>query len=322
MKRLFARFSSLVLGFFVTLLALPSPAFASLDVFVSIPPQKFFAERIGGERVRVHIMVPPGASPHTYEPRPQQMVSISRADLYFTIGVEFETVWMKKLATANPAMTIVRTQAGIPKIPISGHHDHDRDEHAHEGHDHHDHETHGHDGNGDEENHHDNHAHENGLDPHIWLSPPLVKQQAAAILRALQQADSEGREGYQQRYDRFVREIDTLDQELRALFSEQQETRFLVFHPSWGYFAKAYGLQQIAIESEGKAPKPAQLKRIIETMRELGIRVIFVQPQFSARSAELIARSVDGEVVFVDPLAENWLANMRAVADKFKEALR
>ncbi|MCP4574760.1 MAG: zinc ABC transporter solute-binding protein, partial [Deltaproteobacteria bacterium] len=164
--------------------------------------------------------------------------------------------------------------------------------------------------------------HHNRLDPHIWLSPRLVKVQAKTVLEALQEADPASRSFYQNNYNRFIKLVSDLDGELTDLFRSKRQARFLVFHPSWGYFAKAYGLKQVAIEIEGKTPKPAQLKRIIEQMREYGIRIIFVQPQFSSKAAKLIARAINGEVVFIDPLSEDWMVNMRQVADKFKRTLK
>ncbi|MBU2649082.1 zinc ABC transporter substrate-binding protein [bacterium] len=282
------------------LAVLPSPLSASgrLSVFVSIPPQKYFVEQIGKDRVEVSVMVQPGTSPHTYEPRPKQMVAISRTRLYFTIGVEFETVWIKKLAASNPAMEIVATQQGIQRIPISGAHIED-DRHEQQGSDPHD-----------------------GLDPHIWLSPPLVQQQARTMLAALQKTDPANAAFYAANCDQFLQALSDLDQGLKDTFRGKQNRQFLVFHPTWGYFAHAYGLQQIAIEIEGKNPKPAQLQQIIQHAREHQIRIIFAQPQFSVRNAKLVAKAINGEVVLVDPLAENWMANLRLVADKFQQAMQ
>ena len=159
-------------------------------------------------------------------------------------------------------------------------------------------------------------------DPHIWLSPPLVKIQARHILRALEEVDPTHRAVYQSNYRKFIRELETLDTELKAIFAGEKGLRFMVFHPSWGYFARAYGLEQVPIEIEGKTPGPAQLKELIAHARAYDIKVIFAQPQFSAKSAGLIAREIDGQVVFADPLAPDWKDNLREVAVKFKKALR
>ncbi len=161
-----------------------------------------------------------------------------------------------------------------------------------------------------------------GLDPHIWLSPPLVRKQARAILTALQEIDPAHRSAYEANYQTFVSEIADLDAELKNIFAGKHGLQFLVFHPSWGYFARTYGLKQIAVAIEGKEPKPAQLKELIEHTREKNIKVIFAQLQFSARSAELIAREIGGQVVFADPLAEDWADNLRKVAQQIKVELR
>ncbi|MGD9172556.1 MAG: zinc ABC transporter substrate-binding protein [Desulfobacterales bacterium] len=274
-------------------------AASPVPVFVSINPQKYFVQQIGKNRVRVHVMLPPGASPATYEPRPRQMAVLSKTKMYFAIGVPFENTWLEKIAAANPGMTVVHTDGGIEKIPMATHH-HAEDEAHHEA------GTQGH----------------RGLDPHIWLSPPLVKIQARTIMNALQNMDPSHQAAYQNNYQLFVAEIDRLDNELKAIFAGKRGLRFMVFHPSWGYFARTYGLKQLAVEIEGKDPKPAQLKELIEHAREKDVNIIFVQPQFSTRSARLLAKEIGGQVAVADPLAEDWLGNLRNVANKFRAALK
>ncbi|MBT4266748.1 MAG: zinc ABC transporter solute-binding protein [Deltaproteobacteria bacterium] len=288
----FSRLISFLAGILIVTAPSISQASSRLQIFVSVPPQKYFVEQIGKDRVTVNVMVQPGASPHTYEPKPKQMVVIARTKIYFSIGVAFEDTWIKKIALTNPVMEIVPTHHGIKKIAITGHH--------------HEHET----------------DLSEGLDPHIWLSPPLVKIQAQTILTALQKTDPANHSFYETNFQQFIRQVSDLDSDLRDILAGKQQRQFMVFHPSWGYFAQAYGLKQLAIELEGKSPKPAQLKDVIKQGREHGIQIIFVQPQFSARNAKLVARAIKGEVVFVDPLAENWMSNLRRVADKFRQALR
>jgi len=169
---------------------------------------------------------------------------------------------------------------------------------------------------GDEQHEH------GGLDPHIWLSPPLVLKQAQTILAALQEVDPAHRSIYQSNFEDFSSKIADLDAELRSIFAGKQGFQFIVLHPSWGYFAHTYGLEQIPVEIEGKNPKAARLKKLIEFARKKDIKVIFVQPQFSAKSAELLAGEIGGQVVVADPLAEDWANNLRVVAGKFKAALR
>lgn len=279
-----------------------------IPVFVSIVPQIFFVQQIGKDRVDVQAMVQPGASPATYEPKPRQMAALTRADLYFAVGVPFEAAWLQKIAAANPDMKVVHTEHGIEKIPMAIHPHGEPEDPA--------------EATESEPEAHD-HAQDRGIrDPHIWLSPPLVKKQARAIFHALRKIDPDHESYYQANFQEFAAEIDRLDADLKDTFAGKAGLQFMVFHPAWGYFARAYGLEQIPVEIEGKSPKPAQLKALIEHARKNGIKVVFVQPQFSSKSAELVAREIGGEVAFADPLARDWTANLRKVAEKFKSALQ
>jgi len=281
-------------------------ALDKIPVCVSIAPQKYFVQQIGKDLVDVQVMVAPGASPHTYEPKPRQMVELTRTGVYFAIGVAFETVWLKKIAAANPKMKMVHTDHGIPKISMARHHHPDEPDGLHQ-----------------ETGHDDGRPNKQGTpDPHIWLSPPLVMIQARAILDALQAVDPAHSSAYRANYNAFMAEIVALDLELKSSLAGKRGSQFMVFHPAWGYFAQTYGLEQVPVEVEGKAPKPAQLQGLIERAREKGITVIFVQPQFSTKSAALIAKEIHGQVVFADPLAEDWHTNLRHVAHKFKAALK
>jgi zinc transport system substrate-binding protein len=241
------------------------------------------------------------------------MAELAKAAVYFAVGVDFEKAWMKRIAASSPGMRIVHTDEGIEKLVLSAHHSHGKDKgrsaspgntqpasspagvHAH---------------------------HRAGTpDPHVWLSPPLVKIQARHIADALVAVDSANRTRYEENLVDFLRELDALDAELKSMFAGSSGARFLVFHPSWGYFAQAYGLEQVPIEAEGKDPKPAQLKELIHHAREHAVKVVFVQPQFSVKSAEMVAREIGGHVVAADPMAGNWAENLREVGRKFKAAL-
>ena len=310
-----------------TLFALPAAA-EPLPVFVSIPPQRYFVQQIGGDHVTLQVMVAPGASPATYEPKPRQMAALSEAKLYFAIGVPFEAAWLDKIAAANPAMTVIHTDRGIHKHPMAAHrHAGEEDDHGETGHGGREHgsaaDGEGHDDEAHDHDAHDHDAHDHGIqDPHIWLSPTLVKHQAQTICEALQAADPAHADDYERNYRRFVAVVEALDRDLKAVFESKAGRQFMVFHPSWGYFAEAYDLDQVPVEIEGKDPKPAQLQALIEHARQRKIRVIFVQPQFSTRSAELLAREIGGRVVFADPLAADWADNLRAVAAQVVAALR
>jgi zinc transport system substrate-binding protein len=291
-----------------------------LPVFVSIVPQKYFVQQIGKDLVDAQVMVQPGANPATYEPKPKQMADLSKTKIYFAIGVLFENAWLSKIAATNPDMRVIHTDHGIEKLAMEAHHHHD----DHEKGEHHGEEKHGNEKgehHGKAEHDKDHHEH-TGLDPHIWLSPPLVKIQARTILAALQEADPAHRSVYEANFKAFAAQIDQLDADLKKTFAGKKGLQFMVFHPAWGYFAHAYGLKQVPIEIEGKDPKPAQLKELIQHARKNDIKIVFVQPQFSTKSAELIAREIGGQVAFADPLAEDWMANLRQVADKFQAALK
>ncbi|MFA7060781.1 MAG: zinc ABC transporter substrate-binding protein [Pedobacter sp.] len=263
---------------------------APLEVFVSIPPQKYFVERVGGKHVAVSVIVEPGRSPATYEPTPRQITRLSRANLYFTIGVAFEDVWMSRIHNANPEMKIIASQKVVPlrKVDQLG-----------------------------------SVLQEKGRkDPHIWTSPPLVQLMAAVIRDALIVEDPAHRADYAANYRRFVADLEELDHYIHNRLSGMEGSNFMVFHPSWGYFADTYGLQQIPIESGGKEPGARTLQQVIEVGRRKGVKVIFVQKQFSNRTAETVARALGARVAPVDPLAEDYLKNLRHVADIFSEALR
>ena len=295
-------------------------------VFVSILPQKYFVQQISMDHINVEVMVQPGGSPATYEPKSSQMRQLASSSAYFAIGVAFERAWLEKIAGINPEMKVVHTDEGITKLTMAGHR-HNQEHHADQ---HHPANTVEAKEKELKEEHADAHHKENndhrdqhgGLDPHIWLSPSLVKKQVTIITDVLSKIIPEKTSLFQENLKSFTRQIDTLDTDLRSTLKGKKGMRFMVFHPSWGYFADDYGLEQIAIESEGKEPKPAQLRKLIEHARKNDINVVFVQPQFSTKSATVVAREIGGEVIPVDPLAENWLTNMRVVADKLKQALK
>ena len=269
-----------------------------LDVTVSIVPQKYFVERIGGDYVVVNVMVRPGDSPATYEPRPEQLTALSEADVYFSIGVPFENAWLDRVASANPGMLMVDTAKGIEHMAMTTQGRH-----------------------GEEERHEEEEHREGGPDPHIWVSPELVKVQSQTIYEALAQLDPEHREAYRANLDSFIADIDALEADIRSTLEGVENKRFMVFHPSWGYFARDFGLEQLPVEVGGQEPSAAELADLITVAKEKGIRVIFAQPEFSTRDAETIASEIGGEVLLISPLHPDWLNNLRNVADTFEEVL-
>lgn len=160
------------------------------------------------------------------------------------------------------------------------------------------------------------------MDPHIWLSPVLVKKQVRIIADTLINLYPQQQAIFEQNLAEFLARIDQLDEQLRVALEDKAGMKFMVFHPSWGYFADTYRLEQVAIEIEGKNPKPAQLQELIENAKAEGAKAIFVQPQFSTKSAEILSREIGGSVVLIDPLAENWHDNLKQVAQQIQKELR
>lgn len=294
----------LVALLFVPLLVLPPlvlqggvAAADPVSVFVSVIPQETFVSRIGGEHVRVTALVQPGQNPHAYEPTARQMAALSDADLYVRIGVAFEDAWIPRLMAANQDMRVLDARAGIELRADDPDHHH---VHAHDG--------------------HDSHDAQEAIDPHIWTSPRRVKLMGAAIRDALSQIAPEHAGDFATNFERFAAELDALDASIRERLSGLQNRRFMVYHPAWGYFAEDYGLEQVAIEREGKEPGARALAALIDQARREGIRVIFAEPQFNTASAEQVAQEIGGQCVVIDPLAADYFATLQQAADLIAEA--
>jgi len=248
--------------------------FANINVAVSILPQKYILNQIAGNLVEPIVIVKPGNSPHTYEPKPSQMVALSKAKLYLAIGVEFEKIWLPKFKAQNSNLEIVHCDANITKIPI------------------------------------EYRKNTNHLDPHIWLDPQNVKEIAICTADTLSKIDNNNSKIYNKNLKEFLAKVDTLDSKVKEILSKAKVKKFLIFHPSWGYFAKRYGLKQIAIETEGKEPSPKELITIMKLAKNSGVKAIFVQPEFSQKKAKLIANEINVNVIKISPLKENLIDNI------------
>jgi zinc transport system substrate-binding protein len=278
-----------LLALFLTLA--PGLAPAAARVFVTVQPQAWLAERVGGDAVVVQALVAAGQSPHTFEPRPQQVEQLMKADLFWRTGMPFEDAWLDKIRATNPRMAVLDARDGIELLP--------EPDHGHE----------------------DGHTHGGG-DPHIWTSPRVAKRMAAGLAQALARIDPASTGRYAANLAGLAAELDALDRELASTLQPLRDRRFLVFHPAWGYFANAYGLEQVAVERGGKEPGPKALAQLAEDARRWGIRTVFVQPQFSRRTAETLAAGIDGRVVALDPLSHDYPASLRAAARALVEATR
>ena len=289
-----------------TFIALVSFLYASKpEISVSIAPQKYFLEKIAKDKFDINVMVKPGSSPHTYEPKTSQMKSLNNSKIYFYTGIEFEKAWLDKFKKSAPNTIFVDSSAGIERIAMQEHsHGEEEPTNKNQKHD-----------------HEDEHEHE-GLDPHVWLDPVLVKVQAKNIYEALVLIDSENKEFYSKNYEEFLKELDYLDAQIKEILKPYEHKAFMVFHPSWGYFAKRYDLEQIPIEVQGKEPKPNELVELVKDAKIHNIKIIFVSPQFSQKSAKTIAQNIGGNVVAIDSLSENWdidlLKSANEIANSYK----
>jgi len=242
-----------------------------IKVAVTILPEMEFVEKVGGERVQVTVMIPPGATPHTYEPTPRQLIEVSKADIYFQIGsgVDFELSFMNKIVEVNRNLQVFNCSDGLQIVD---------------------------------------------KDPHVWLSPRNVKVMVENIYAGLAQIDPENEEYYRKNMESYLKELNNLDREIVKILENVTNRCFMIYHPAWRYFARDYNLTQIPVEKEGKEPTAQGLIALIEQARDLRMKTIFVSPQFDRKKAEIIAESIHGRVVFLDPLAKDYVKNLRSVA--------
>jgi zinc transport system substrate-binding protein len=293
---------------FFSLLCFTVAAFAApMEVFVSISPQKWVSDHVGGSLVVTHVLVGKGQDPHTYEPTPKQIAALSRAKMYFTLDLEFEEQIVPRLEKTVPTLHMIDTADAIPKIAMTAH-EHDEPGHGESGHDEHAHAK-------------DKHHHEEGMDPHVWLSPLNLKIMAAEMAKAMIAHDSANKSSYEKNLEDVNQILDRVHQQITQELAPYHGASFYVFHPAFGYFAQAYHLQQQAIETGGKSPSPKQLSALINQAKANKARIIFVQPQFDPKSAQAIADGIAGEVVPLDPLAEDVVSNLEIMAGKIKTAL-
>lgn len=289
-----------------------------LRVFVSVLPLKTFVQKVGGAHVDVRTMVRPGYNPHTYDPTPRQISALAKATLYVRTGVPFEKAWMERIRSTNPNMQVLDVRAGID-LGAMQHHKHADGGPA----------TQRAQIDGPKSKrdlqHRNNTAHDRQdapeRDPHVWTSPPLAKHMIRAIRDKLVELDPAHAQDYQQNFAAYGNELDALDREIRRRLDPLKYRRFMVFHPAWGYFADTYGLVQVPIEREGKEPGGRALSALVERAARERVRVVFVQPQFDKRTAAQLAQAIGGSVVAVDPLAADYIGNLRHVSQQFAHAL-
>ena len=274
------------------------PPDGRLQVFAGIPPLRYLVEQIGGEHVNVGVLVRPGQDPHTFEASPQQVVALGRAEVFFKVDMPFEAVILEKVREGNMQLAVVDTTEGIEKLPLAGpccekggrdgHVVPDADE----------------------------------LDPHVWLSPPLLKTMAANIATGLCQADPTHAGDYRRNLSSLDRRLDTLDQQIKRRLAPYRGRTFYVFHPGFAYFANAYGLKEEAVQLGGQMPTGKHLLALIEQAKAEGVKTVFVQPEFDPQNVRAIADTLGGQVVQINGLAENVIADIEDIALKIETAMR
>jgi len=261
-------------------------------ISVTILPQQYFVEQLTGDLFEINVMIPPGASPATYEPSPAQLADLTRTDLYLKMGhTGFELSWMEKITATNSSMTVVNLSEGIDLIMENSPHNHGEktDDHGH---------------------------HHGGIDPHTWLSPKSARTIARNILNALSASYPDHKDAFSMNYSRFMTRLDSLDGILKEKRAGMEGKAFFTYHPSLSYFARDYNLVQIPLELMGKSPSASYLKELIDTGLEQNIGIVFLQMQFDQHNAEVLAREIDAEIVQINPLDPEWYDQMIFIADK------
>lgn len=267
----------------LSLTAVESKDQQSGKVLVTIAPYRYFVHRIAGDLVTVDLLVPKGASSHSYEPSPRQMISVSKADIWFKMGESMEARALPALKSHNPNLVVVDLQQGLDLI---------------EGH-----------------CHHGAHYCHESIDLHFWLSPLQAKIQAKTIAEAMIKVYPEKKAVFEDNLQKFLVDLETLHQQITTILSLLKERTILVGHPAFGYFCRDYQLKQLSIEFEGRDPTPKQLTNIIQTAKDLKIRTIFIQEQYSNKGAKLIAEELGAKTVYADPYAENYPEALKKFAE-------
>jgi zinc transport system substrate-binding protein len=286
-------------------LAAAAPPGAKMLVAATIVPLGDFCAKIGGDLVQVQVLIPPGASPHAFEPPPSVMAKASRARVFVYNGAGLEP-WAAKLLSSRDAgkVTVVEATRGMPLIREVEGHRHgqaEREEHAH--------------GPGN---------------PHIWLDPVLAQDICRKIAAAFIQADPGHREQYEAGLQSYLAALTDLDRDIGRQAQAWRLRSFVSFHPSFTYFARRYHLKEVGtIEvAPGREPGPRHLQKLVAAVRRAGIQVVFAEPQFSPRVAEVIAQEAGVRVLTLDPVGgrppygNDYLQLMRANLAVLDQALQ
>jgi len=260
-------------------------------ITASILPQRYLLQKIAGNRYEINVILPPGASPATYDPSPRQLQQLSKSKAYFMIGhLGFENAWIKKISSLNKSMPVFDLSSGIELI--------------------------------NSEHHHSNRDKKRiNADPHIWLSPKAIKIICYNIYTALKEIIPSDSLIYKHNYYSFLEELDSIDSEIRNSLSELNNRTFFIYHPALTYYARDYELLQISVEQEGKAPSPYHLKQLINLAEKENIKTIFIQEQFDIENAEVLAHEIGGKIIKINPLDEDLLSQIIYITSQFQKNL-
>ncbi|MDP3623403.1 MAG: zinc ABC transporter substrate-binding protein [Methanobacteriaceae archaeon] len=274
---------------------------SKIVVAASVLPQKEFIEKVGGDKVQVIVMVPPGGDPHTYEPKASQMEQIANAQMYVQVGsgIDFEMTWIDKIKSLNRNMLVINDSKGITFIPSIENISNTEQ-------------------NGENFSSTGINTGITESDPHVWVSPKNAQVMVENIYQGLVKIDPKNKEYYLINKENYLKELRQLDKNITSELSNQKGSKILVYHPSWEYFCHDYGMTQIAIEKEGKDPTPKEMMNIINLSKKDNITAIFVSPQYNTRSSEVIASEIGAKLIFIDELAPDYVDNMRKIVNAFE----
>ena len=254
-------------------------AYAKINIVVSIPPQQAYVEEIGKDLVNITLLAPIGTNPNFYEPKRSQMTAVEQAHVYFTIGGNFEKAWLPKMINQNKNMEIIDSSSGIEKTTMKS------------------------------KNISDNQSPKK--DVHVWTTPKNIAIIGKNIYETLVRYDIKNKDQYTKNYEEFLEKVRKTDEEIKTIFKDlKKDTKFMVYHPAWGYFAKEYHLEQLPIEIEGKEVKPKELQKMVEKAKSNNVKAILTQPEFSTKGAKVIANELGIQVVEISPINPNWSENL------------